>query len=198
MNKLKSTLYKINKYNTFWIILFEVLIAYFLYYNGFRITYSPGLENNWEAIGAVGQWAGAFVSILIPIAAVYLQSSIDKNKEDIGESNQQLLKDFEDFKTEYSDKFKILSKHINENGDIHFDGGDFNDNSKEYQKEKALKFVNISMITNTKKVAKHLGIEDGEAYDLLEEMLRHDELISSGGAISKGNMQNIMWTKKKK
>lgn len=200
MSLLKIVIIKIIKSISFWIILFEISIALFLYNRGFRITYYPKLENSWDAIGAVGQWAGALVGILIPIVAVYLQSSLDKSKQDIGESNQQLLKEFEEFKNNYSEKLKILSQLVDEYGDVIIDGGNFCDNnySNEDLKEKALRFINISMITNTKDVAEHLGIDDIKAYNLLVEMLRHDGLISSAGFISEGNMQNIVWTKKKR
>jgi hypothetical protein len=170
---------------------------YRLYYTiGFRITYGPELEASWDAISAMGQWAGVLVGFLIPIAAVYLQAQIDKNKREIGESNSELYNEFIEFKSEYADKLKALSKLVDENGDIIIDGGTLNDRAD--LKDKALKFINISMVTNTKRVADHLEVSEDEAFDLLETMLRHDESISAGGIIRKENIGNIVWTKKRK
>lgn len=54
------------------------------------------------------------------------------------------------------------------------------------------------MATNTQRVADHLGISTDDAFDILEELLRHDETISAGGIIIKENIGNIIWTKKSK
>lgn len=187
---------KINKSVMFWFIFIEVIVTCVLYFMGFRITYSPNLETSWNAVGAIGQWASALVGLLIPIAAIYLQASLDKNKQDIGESNLELYNEFVEFKSEYSDKLKALSKLVDKDGNIIIDGGNFNDSSRDKMKEKALKFINISMFSNTRRVAEHLGINDEDAYDLLVEMLRHDESISCGGQVIKENMNNIIWLKK--
>lgn len=41
-----------------WIVVGEALIAFVLWCMGFRITYAPELDNNWDAISAVAEWAG--------------------------------------------------------------------------------------------------------------------------------------------
>lgn len=194
MNMLKSLIKSVS----FWIILVELIVTCVLYFLGFRITYSPDLETSWDAVGATGQWAGAIVGILIPIAAIYLQTNLDKNKHDIGEANLELYNEFREFKLEYSEKLKALSDLVDEDGNIVIDGGYFTNGSVENLKEKALKFINIAMVVNTKRVAEHLEINEDKAYDLLVEMLRHDESISCGGQVRKENMNNIIWTKKSK
>lgn len=198
MEKVKLTIKAIFKSVIFWIIIVEVTILFTLYILGFRITYSPKLETSWNAVAAVGQWAGALVGLLIPIAAVYLQSKLDKNKMDIGESNSELFNEFKNFKIEYSEKLKALSKLVDDGGNIILDANNFFDNNRENLKEKALKFVNISMVTKTKRVAEHLDISKDEAFDLLVEMVRHDESISAGGQLRSENMDNIVWTKRSK
>ncbi|KIY21947.1 hypothetical protein [Mesobacillus subterraneus] len=183
------------------ILLSESIVLGLLYKYGFRITYGPDLEASWDAISAIGQWAGVFVGFLIPIAAVYLQSKLDKSREDIGESNTALLEEFESFKNEYEDKLKRLSSHFDGQGNLVIDGGKFEEHKKEKRsieelKNEAHKFVNISMVTKTKRVADHLGITPEEAFDILEELLRHDGLISAGGIVRKDNMDTLVWTKK--
>lgn len=186
------------KSTVFWIILTEVAIVITLYLFGFRITYDPNLETSWVAVGAIGQWAGATVGVLIPIVVVYLQEELERNKQDIGEANLELYNEFREFRQEYSEKLKVLSEMIDENGNIVIDGGNFTENSREALKEKALKLINISMVVKTNRVAEHLDISEDEAFDLLVEMLRHDESISCGGQVRKENMNNIIWTKKSK
>jgi hypothetical protein len=72
----------------FWVIFSEVTLAFILYTLGFRVTYAPNLETSWNAVAAIGQWVGALIGFLIPIAAVYLQSNLDRNKMEIGVENR--------------------------------------------------------------------------------------------------------------
>lgn len=174
-----------------------VLLLCYLY--GFRITYSPELETSWPAVSAIGQWVSALSALLIPIAVVYLDKHMDKNREKIGESNIELLSEVEKFKSEYYEKIKVLSKLVNAEGDIVIPKGFFSeDDEKTYEilKEKALKFVNISMVTNTEKVAKYLEIEKEKAFRILEELFKHDGKISAGGQITLKNIDGVVWLKK--
>jgi hypothetical protein len=144
------------------LLLIEGAFFVLMYKNGFRVTYSPELETSWEAISAIGQWTGVLVGFLIPIAAVYLQNKLDQNKEDIGESNAALLEEVEKFRDDYEDKLKRISNRFDDRGGIKINGGLFEkhkkeNRSKEELKNEARRFVNISMVTKTKKVAEHLG-----------------------------------------
>jgi hypothetical protein len=198
MGNLKGIFIKMLKSILTWIILVGVMFISIFYFLGFRITYDPELETSWNAVGAIGQWIGAIVGILIPITAVYVQHMLENSKRDIGESNMELLIEFKEFKAEYSEKIKKLSKLIDDEGNITLDGGYFGDVSKSKLKEEALKFINISMFAKTNRVAEHLDINDEDAFDLLVEMVRHDQSISSGGQLRKDNIHNIIWTKKSK
>lgn len=40
-------------------------VSSILYYYGFRITYAPGLENDWDAIAAYAAWVGAIGTIAV-------------------------------------------------------------------------------------------------------------------------------------
>ncbi|GIN23405.1 hypothetical protein J1TS3_45390 [Siminovitchia fordii] len=182
----------------FWIAFFEIILIFIFYFLGFRITYAPELETSWDAVAAIGQWIGAIIGILIPLTVVYVQHILESSKRDIGESNIELLNEFKEFKMEYSEKIKKLSNLIDKEGNITLDGGYFEDNSIAKLKEKALKYINISMYANTKRVAEHLGISVEDAFNLLVEMVRHDQSISSGGQLRRDNIQSIIWTKKSK
>ena len=44
-----------------------LVVSSILYYYGFRITYAPELENNWDAIEACAAWVGAIGTIAVLI-----------------------------------------------------------------------------------------------------------------------------------
>lgn len=181
---------KILRSALFWVIVTEILIGVILYCVGLRITYSPDIIYNWEAIGAFGQWAGVMVALLIPIAVIYIQNRLYKNKKEIGEANSNLYNEL----SKYYEKLKTLTELVDEDGNIVIDGGTFS--QQDTNKEKALKFINISMVTNTKRIAEHLGIREKETYELLVEMVRHDRTISCAGKLRLDNIDNIVWLKK--
>lgn len=51
------------------VVVFEAALGGFLYYNDFRITYAPNLENSWDAISAFAAWAGVIVAIVSVVAS---------------------------------------------------------------------------------------------------------------------------------
>ena len=171
----------------FWIMIIVVIIIVVLYALGFRITYAPELDNNWDAIGSMGEWAGALVGVLIPIAAIYVQYELEKSKKAIGYELEKNKKDIGESNVDLMAEIELLRKLM-----------DVDKVRSESLKEKVLKFVNISMITKTSDVAKHLGISEEEAFIVLEELLRHDGTISAEGQVRKENMDNIVWTKKRR
>ena len=66
-----------------WILISLLGIIIFLYFCGFRITYAPTLDNNWDAVSACAAWfsgimsAGAlFVAISIPKIIAEQQNKI--------------------------------------------------------------------------------------------------------------------------
>lgn len=60
MNKIKEILkFKILPN---WVLLIFVMVLFILSAFGWKITYNPQLDNNWNAIDAVGGWASAIIS----------------------------------------------------------------------------------------------------------------------------------------
>ena len=47
-----------------------------MYLLGFRITYNPELDNNWDAIAAIGTWCAAIISGIAVVFAVTVPKSI--------------------------------------------------------------------------------------------------------------------------
>lgn len=58
----------------FWLITIEIIAVIVLALFGFKITYAPALENNWNAISAVAAWAAVIVSI----GAIYYAIRVPK------------------------------------------------------------------------------------------------------------------------
>ena len=81
-----------------WIVVGEALIAFVLWCMGFRITYAPELDNNWDAISAVAEWAGVVVgAIIVPLVVVCLQHKWESNKEEIALSNLVTIDQLREF-----------------------------------------------------------------------------------------------------
>ena len=68
--------------------LLAVLVVAFLL--GFRITYTPELENSWEAISAVASWASVAVSAVAVWAAVQIPKKIADQQNKIALVNSRL------------------------------------------------------------------------------------------------------------
>lgn len=149
------------------------------------------IKPDWEAFTAI---TGVTIPIVAVILSVWLTKRIQSSKRDIGESNSDLLNEL----NKYSEKLKILTELVDDCGNIVIDGGNFTDISEDDLKNKALKFINIAMMTNTKRVAEYLEVSDEKAYNLLTEMVLHDGSISCGGQLNKERMHQIVWTKKRK
>ena len=157
---------------------------------GYKICWISTVSYDFVAISAVGASITALGSITIPLVAVYLAERLRRN---VGQSNAETYNSIEKIRSELDSKVNDALIKINMYsqpppktseqilGEI---------------KAKALKFINISMVTNTKRVAEHLETTEEETFDILQEMVLHDKSISCGGQLRKDNLQNIVWTKK--
>lgn len=71
---------------SFWIIITLIFVVTFLFAMGFRITYSPALENSWTAIDAVGGWIsalGAIMAVVVALVVANRQNEIARNQNEI-------------------------------------------------------------------------------------------------------------------
>lgn len=65
-------------------ILMCIVLGLLLMYSlGFRITYAPRLENNWDSISAVGTWVSAIISIIAIIFAIQVPEKIATHQNKI-------------------------------------------------------------------------------------------------------------------
>lgn len=170
------------------IFIFTAVIIPFLF--GYKICWMSTVSYDWDAIGAVATCVAAVSSLIIPIVAVYLAGSIQRN---VGQSNADTYDSIEKIRSELDSKINDALIKINMYSQPPTKTPE---QILEDKKVRALKFVNISMVTYTKHVAQHLGITDEEAFEILKELVLHDRSISCGGQLRKENMQNVVWTKK--
>lgn len=111
------------------VALTAAVVIFIMAMLGFRITYAPELENDWEAISAVASWVGAFIScvgVLASFLAIWYAIQVPKTIAD----RQDQIALFEKRYIAYSSLLKVLSfsRAINqkpynentpdENGDI--------------------------------------------------------------------------------
>lgn len=50
---------------------------------GWRFTYTPELENSWDAVSAVSSWVGVIMSFLAVMAAVWIPKRIADQQDKI-------------------------------------------------------------------------------------------------------------------
>ncbi|MBI9014059.1 MAG: hypothetical protein JEZ08_17625 [Clostridiales bacterium] len=153
---------------------------------GYKITYLTSVKYNYNAIGAYASWVGALLPILLVFLSVYVSHQFEKEKREISDSNIATVEYVKDMIDELKNTSNISA------------GNDMSSEMKfSILKEKALKYVNISGITKTEAVSKHLGISKEEAFDILNELLKHDRAISAGGQTVKTNIDGVIWTRKR-
>ena len=136
---------------------------------------------SWDAISALGEWAGIFIAILIPIAAVYLEKQLEKNKTDIKDSNISLY-----------DEVTSLKNQLNEMNN--------NNKQEDYQnnlKQEIYKFICISIVTTTKEIMNRFDIEFKVAKDILLELSRVDDVIRPAYIADDPEDINCNWSKKR-
>lgn len=74
---------KLLKKTSFWIVSIEIIIAIILGLLGFKITYNPDLDNNWDAVSACAAWVGVVVSGIAIYFAKEVPKKIAKSQNDI-------------------------------------------------------------------------------------------------------------------
>lgn len=74
---------RIYKSPIFWIIGIELLLSVILAILGFRVTYSPRLENSWDAVSAFAAWASVVASTAAIFVAIQIPKKIAEQQDKI-------------------------------------------------------------------------------------------------------------------
>lgn len=168
-NKVKNFLHN----RTTWIAVLALLvfiILFLLWRCGFRITYAPELENNWDAISAVGEWIGA---IIIPFVILWLQHRWDSDKNDIAKSNLITLDHLKELEHRLAPLLKETKggkekEPVTERADI---------SSREQQ---ILQFLAINMGATTREIASYTGFSTPTIQRLIQKMIADGKVIAYG------------------
>lgn len=85
---------KLLKKPLFWFVSVEIIIVIILVFLGFKITYNPDLDNNWDAVSACAAWAGVVVSGIAIYFAKEVSIRIAESENNIAtfEKRYQLYK----------------------------------------------------------------------------------------------------------
>ena len=67
----------------FILALVTIIMIIVLYVLGFKITYNPSLNNNWDALSVCASWTGVFTSLIAIIVAIQVPEKIAKSQNDI-------------------------------------------------------------------------------------------------------------------
>lgn len=65
------------------VVLVAVVVILIMAMLGFRITYAPELENDWEAISAVASWVGVIASVFAILCAIQVPKTLADRQDKI-------------------------------------------------------------------------------------------------------------------
>lgn len=172
---------KILRSAAFWIIAIELIAAIVLFQCGFRITYSPHLENSWDAISAVAEWVGVIVgAIVVPLAALWIQHKWDIDKQDVAASNLEIIKEL----TAFKEKFEPLLTDLDE-GTVVLNGGSASDceNTPSMSlQERTLQYIAINMGATRTEISEYLNTSMATTSRIIKELIDNGSIESVGVA----------------
>ena len=158
----------------FWVLVVELTIALIMWRMGFRITYAPELDNNWEAISAVADWAGVIVgAIIIPLLALWLQHKWDSNKEEIALSNLVTLDQLKEFEQRFA---PLLDKQVQEsNGNLFTLKPELS-----LREQQLLQFLSVNMGASRNEISEQLGLSNASTQHLIKRLLETGKIEACG------------------
>ena len=163
---------KIIRSPVMWIAFLVVLLVVIMYTLGFRITYSPELENNWDAISACAGWAAVFVAGIGSVVSVYFAIQVPKKIAEEQNRISLFEKRFEVYKVLtdcFAFAYMLEKTDIPDNKCREVFHVTFNDNAKlDHEITWLEQMRTYSDVQNKLKMAEHLfGLEIGEEVALL-------------------------------
>lgn len=153
-----------------WMLLLEVIIIVTMVLLGFKITYAPSLDNNWDAITAIASWVSSIATIFIPIVVVFFQHKLEQNKSDISDANKATLLELKKFKDTYSELFEAIK-----NGDeIILDGGTA---FLQFSEQNLIDYIQATISVTAYDVAMYFGVDKKETVALLDELVERKLVV---------------------
>lgn len=165
---------KLLKSAVFWVVVGELTIVLIMWLMGFRITYEPELDNNWEAMSAIADWAGVIVgAIIIPLLALWLQHKWDSNKEEIALSNLVTLDQLKEFEQRFA---PLLDKQVQESND---DPLTFKPELSLYEQQ-LVQFLSVNMGASLNEISEQLGLSITSTKNLIKRLLETGKIEVCG------------------
>lgn len=178
-------------------IISGVVIMLLIYIMIVIVIYAFRKNNwaSWDAINALGQWAGILVAVLIPITAVYLEKQLEKNKNEI----EQKKGEIKNSNVSIFDEIQKIKKDIDniKNNQNNIQPISNSEIDKIMLKDDIYKYICISMGATTKEIMNKFDIEFKNAKDILLELSRVEEKISVAYLSDNPNDENCHWIKKR-
>lgn len=163
------------------IILGELIIVLLMWRLGFKVTYAPELEDDWVAIGAIGEWVG---TAIIPFVVLYLQHKWDSNKNAIALSNLVTSDQLNEFEQKFAPLLTETNKKINDKL------SDVKPNIS-LRERQLLQFLAISMGANIQEIALRMGLSIPTTQRLLQKMKENGKIQVYG--TSKGRIYKAVY-----
>lgn len=98
------------------LIAIELIVFGILFLVGFKFTYQPKLENDWNAISAVGQWVGVVITGILTAIIIWQTQKNSKRDLNLNLLNKRreifsVLKNFLEY-CEHYEEFLVESKRL--------------------------------------------------------------------------------------
>ena len=142
-----------------------------------KTAYAPELDNNWDAISAVAEWAGVVVgAIIVPLVVVCLQHKWESNKEEIALSNLVTIDQLREFeqkiapllKEQESDKAPLTIKP-----------------ELSMREQQLLQFLSVSMGASRNEISEQLGLSGASTQHLIKRLLEEEKIEACGAPRSR-------------
>ena len=162
-----------------WIVIGEIVIGFIMWCFGFRITYAPELDSNWEAISAVAEWAGVIVgAIIIPLVVVWLQHKWDSNKKEIALSNLVTIDQLKEFEQRIA---PLLNEQQQSDNNI----GITIKPELALREQQLLQFLSINMGARSTEISEQLGLSPATTHHLIRRLLEEGKIEAYGAPRSR-------------
>ena len=133
----------------------EICFGFILFLFGFRITYNPKLDNNWDAIAACGTW---FCGCIVPLAVIFIEGRIR-------EKEKETEKRIQDSEARTSSSNLALLEEVNNSKNKFVSG-----TTSELTKDDVYRYICISMTTSTKEIIEHFKSDKEKVISHLEQL----------------------------
>ncbi len=148
---------KLKRHSVICFLGVESCIVFILFLFGFRITYNPEMDNNWEAIAACGTW---FCGCIVPMAVVFIEWRMRENEKEterrirdsearISSSNLAMLEELNNYKYRSTMNAEIM---------------------EEVTEDDIFRYICIRMTTSTKEIIEYFKTDNEKVFSYLRQL----------------------------